>query len=101
MGWGRYLFLGDLGQQLDIMDQQKELDRLRSTVTTAHDVGPDWGLILDRLRRENDELKLYLAAIIRLLKTKEVVTQEEIASIVNQLDAEDGTTDGRLGGNIN
>ena len=27
MGWGRYLLLGDLDQQLDLVDQKGELER--------------------------------------------------------------------------
>ena len=32
MGWGRYLLLGDLGQQLDLADQAEEIQRLKRQV---------------------------------------------------------------------
>ena len=32
MGWGRMLLLGNLGQQLDIEDQRREIQQLRSRV---------------------------------------------------------------------
>ena len=35
MGWGSYLLLGDLGQQLDIMQQRDEMERLRAAVAEA------------------------------------------------------------------
>jgi hypothetical protein len=30
MGWGRFLLLGDLGQQLDLSDQRREMRDLRA-----------------------------------------------------------------------
>lgn len=70
MGRGRYLLLGDFGQQLDLSDLQVEFERLRQKVEARSAAPSD-----DRLRalqRENDELKLYLAAVIRLLVAKGV-----------------------------
>jgi hypothetical protein len=50
---------------------------------------------LANLRRENDELKLYLSAIIRLLTVKQVLTMEELQKMVDVVDAEDGAKDGK------
>jgi len=52
------------------------------------------------LERENDELRLYVAAIVRLLVAKGVVTSEEMASLVQAIDAEDGSADGKYKGPI-
>jgi len=97
MGWGRYLLLGDLGQQLDLSDQKREMDTLRDELRrnrmssgNTNDIG--------QLRAENDELRLYLAAVVRLLTSKGVVTREELKNIVAVVDAEDGRSDGRFTG---
>jgi hypothetical protein len=100
MGWARYLLLGDLGQQLDLADQKSELEHLREELRRSRGVsaaGPDE---ITRLQAENDELRLYLAALVRLLTTKGIVRSEEIRQVVDILDAQDGARDGRYGGRI-
>ena len=100
MGWGRYLLLGDLGQQLDISDQKEELERLRAEVQSRDASSPDASSAIQRLQQENDELRLYLAAVIRCLVSKQVITGDELKQIVNLVDAEDGAQDGRFSGPI-
>ena len=53
-----------------------------------------------QLKAENDELRLYLAALLRLLTSKGVVTREELARVVEIVDAEDGCVDGRFTGSL-
>jgi len=100
MGWGRYFLLGDLGQQLDLSDQKEEIDRLREEMLRSRSSGPGSSGQLARLQAENDELRLYLAAVIRILISKRVVTQSEVKQIVDAIDAEDGTVDGKFTGNL-
>lgn len=49
---------------------------------------------------EGDEIKLYLAAIIRLLIKKGVITTDEIKAVVASLDELDGKRDNRLDGDL-
>jgi hypothetical protein len=102
MGWGRYFLLGDLGQQLDLSDQKAEIDRLRQEMLRSRSTGSGSGSAAEirRLQTENDELRLYLAAVIRILVSKRVVTQAEMRQIVNAIDAEDGTVDGKFTGDL-
>jgi len=100
MGWGRYFLLGDLGQQLDLSDQKEEIDRLREEMLRSRSSGPGSADEFIRLQAENDELRLYLAAVIRILISKRVVTQSEVKQIVDAIDAEDGTVDGKFTGNL-
>jgi len=107
MGWGRLLLLGNIGQQLDLSDQKAEIDTLRRELERNRtplgadlvDLGP-----VERevraLRTENDELRLYLTAIVRLLVSKGMVSQDELIDIVNAVDSEDGLPDGRYSGNV-
>jgi hypothetical protein len=100
MGWGRYLLLGDLGQQLDLSDQRAEIDQLRQEMLRSRATGPDASDVLKRLQAENDELRLYVAAVIRILVSKRVVTQGEMKQIVDAIDAEDGIIDGKFSGDL-
>jgi hypothetical protein len=102
MGWGRMLLLGNWGQQLDIEDQKQEIeslkeqlearDRVRDTSTLQARVG--------RLERENSELRLYLASLIKYLGRQGVLRQDEFRSMVEAIDQEDGTADGGYQGQI-
>jgi hypothetical protein len=100
MGWGRYFLLGDLGQQLDLADQKDSVDRMRNDLARAREVAAYSMQEIRSLSAENDQLKLYLAAIIRLLVTKGVVSSQEISDLVEIVDAEDGTADGGFTGTL-
>jgi hypothetical protein len=100
MGWGRYLLLGDLGQQLDLADQKAEIEQMREEIRRSRSSGGGSAGQIEGLQAENDELRLWLAAIIRVLVSKRVVSQEEIRRIVAAIDAEDGTVDGRFTGDL-
>ena len=100
MGWLRWLFLGDLGQQLDLSDQQAEIEGLRSQLESRHAHGLTDEARLNLLQRENDELSLYVAALLRLLIAKKVATADEIKTLVDMLDREDGTQDNRYSGEM-
>jgi multidrug resistance efflux pump len=98
MGWGRYFFLGDLGQQLDLADQRDEIASLREELrrNRAASSGAD----VAQLQAENDELRLYLAAIVRLLTSKGIVSRDELRRVVDAIDAQDGRRDGRYKGRV-
>jgi hypothetical protein len=92
------LLLGDVGQQLDIQETRTALaqiqDRLRATGQFDHEVSRR----LDQLTAENAELKLYLAAIIRLLVAKGAIAPAELQEIVARIDRADGRADGKFSG---
>jgi hypothetical protein len=98
MGWGRWLLLGDLGQQMDLADHQAEIDKLKEELRSKQAVPSSIEERLRTLQRECDELKLYLAAVIRLLMAKKVATTDEIKTVVAAVDREDGTTDSKYTG---
>ena len=100
MGWGRTFFLGDLGNRLNIADTERDIERLRREIaaTTRRDLSQDERI--DLLMRENAELKLYLASIIRLLLTRGTITRAELEAMVDAVDREDGQADGGFDGKI-
>jgi len=99
MGWGRMLFLGDLGQQLDIGDLEREVARLRESHEEAWRSASrvaDLTSEVRRLSQELDEAKLYIATLIRLMVSKGVCTQEDISAVLRLVDKLDGVADGKL-----
>ena len=101
MGWGRMLLLGNLGQQLDIEEQRQEIQALRRRVRAESGAAArDIEVRLDILERQSDEMKLYLAALVRYLASKGQIDLHEFAKLVEEVDAEDGSTDGRYQGNL-
>lgn len=95
MGWARTLLLGDIGNRLDVEDCEEDIKILKTSLMQLNqgDLAQDQELL--QLRRENDELKLYLSALIRLLAAKKVLTQDELCKMVDAVDAEDGAVDNR------
>lgn len=100
MGWGRMFLLGNIGQQLDIRDVTTQIEELQTGLGIERALGEKSDELLGRLKRENDELKLYLAALVRLLTSKGAVTADEVKAMVDAIDREDGSADGRLSGTI-
>jgi hypothetical protein len=102
MGWLKYMLLGDLGQQLDINEQRAEMDSLRDELRRARAYAPSSQPQGDtrRLREEIDELRLYVAALTRLLISNNVVDKAELERVVNEIDASDGESDGKYDGEI-
>lgn len=100
MGWGRMLLLGNVGQQLDIQDTERALAQLAEKLRETGQFDREVARRLDQLVAENAELKLYLAAIVRLLVSKGVVSPAELKDIVDAIDRSDGHVDGRFAGGI-
>ncbi len=101
MGWGRMLLLGNWGQQMDIEDQKQEIEQLRQQIEVGSGTG-DATLKsrVARLEKENGELRLYLASLIKYLGHKGVLRQDEFRKLVETIDAEDGSADGSYNGQI-
>ena len=100
MGWGRTLLLGDIGNRLDIADTEREIAQLKREINVTLGIEMSQNEKIDALLSENAELKLYIASLIRLLKAKGVISTAELTKVVNTIDAEDGTADGKNTGSI-
>ncbi len=86
MGWGRYLLLGNFGQQLDLQDRQREIERLRHHLDSQWSRDRTQDAQIAALREEIHDLKLYLASLVRLLASKQLVTQAEIEDLVQMIE---------------
>ncbi|MCI0499772.1 MAG: hypothetical protein L0Y36_08860 [Planctomycetales bacterium] len=100
MGWGRTFLLGGVGNRLDIADCEEDIRVLKESLMDLHQEGQAIDSELLAVQRENDRLKLYLAAITRLLVNKNVLSRDEIEKMVNIIDAEDGAMDGKDRGGV-
>lgn len=88
MGWGRMLLLGNVGQQLDIGDLNTSISEMQNAFRENQQVDLKQARSIADLHRENQELKLYLATLIRLLVAKGVLRPEEVETIVKAIDSE-------------
>ncbi len=86
MGWGRMMLLGNVGQQLDIQDLENAINQMQADVAQAQNLERTEEQSLDELKRENHELKLYLATLVKLLVAKGVIRQEEVDTAVQAIE---------------
>lgn len=88
MGWGRMLLLGNVGQQLDIGDLNNEIAGMQTAVASNDAVDREQARSIERLQRENQQLQLYLATLLRLLVSKGVLQPEEVETTVRAIEAD-------------
>ena len=74
----------------DVVSQSTALAKLRMDAACA----------VKKLAEENDRLRLYCAALARLLVKKGVVSLAEISDMIDVIDPEDGFRDGKLSGRL-
>ncbi|NQV34712.1 MAG: hypothetical protein HQ515_18605 [Phycisphaeraceae bacterium] len=100
MGWGRTLFLGDIGNRLDIEDTEHDIQQLKRKIAGEQNSKASQDRIIKQLVNENAQVKLYLASIVRLMLSKGSITKQELEIMVDAIDAEDGISDGMFHGDI-
>ena len=86
MGWGRMLLMGNVGQQLDIGDVENAVNEMQSAFLENQQVDLKQERSITELRQENQELKLYMATLIRLLVSKGTLTQAEVDATVRAIE---------------
>ena len=86
MGWGRMLLLGNVGQQLDIGDLSGAITEMQGAFRENQQVELTQAKGIAALQRENRDLKLYLATLIRLLVSKGVIKPEEVETVVRAIE---------------
>ena len=93
MGWARTILLGDVGNRLDIEDTERDIARLRRGIVLVDRRNGAQEERIQTLERENDELKLSVATLMRLLVGKGVVRHDEIALLVASLEGDEAPVD--------
>ena len=92
--------LGDIGNRMDIEDCEQDIRILKESLMEMSQEEHEVDAELHAVQMENNELKLYLAAIIRLLTSKGIVSKNDIQKMVEIIDAEDGAMDGKARGDV-
>lgn len=82
MGWMRTLLLGDIGNRLDIEETEHDIHRLGREMRRRSNVDRRQDLSIDRLSRENAELRAVVGGMARLLVDKGVLSREELTFLV-------------------
>ena len=84
MGWTRYLLLGDIGQQLDLHDHARRIDRFTSAQRAGLRRDLEQDARIDELEQEVMQLNAGLAALVGLMRDKQVVTEQEIMAALER-----------------
>ena len=80
------MLLGNIGQQLDIGDLDNAIGGMRDELEQTQALDQEQGRDIEQLRKENREMKLYLATLLRLLAAKGVLKPEEIDATVRAIE---------------
>jgi predicted nucleic acid-binding Zn-ribbon protein len=86
MGWARTLFLGDIGNRLDIADTERSIEDVRGELASSRRLNQSQDEAIQQLQRENEQLELCVAALVRTLERKGLITQDEVKNLVDKID---------------
>ena len=86
MGWRRLFLMGNFGQQ-DIEEVKDYLNQAITEINKSQELDLEQAEEIDRLKKENQELKLYTLGLVRLLSTKGIITEAELNGMVSAVDS--------------
>ena len=86
MGWARTLLLGDIGNRLDIADTENDISTIRRELGNARHGDASQDNAISQLQRETEQLELCVAAIIRTLEGKGLLSHPEVQNLVSMID---------------
>lgn len=87
MGWARTLFLGDIGNRLDIAVTERDVSKIRMKLNRQRGRDASQDKAIEQLRRENEDLELCIAALVKTLERKGVLSSDEVTELVNLIEA--------------
>ena len=83
MGWARTLLLGDIGNRLDIQDTEADIDLIRRELGKTRRLDESQEKAILQLQRENEQLELCVAALVKTLERKGILTPDELSNLVD------------------
>ena len=86
MGWARTLLLGDIGNRLDIADTEQDIDAIRGALASKRHLDESQDEAVRHLYEENGQLELCMAALVKTLQRKGVITAEEVDNLIRMID---------------
>ena len=84
MGWTRYLLLGDIGQQLELNDHAERIARFAVSRRAGHRRDREQDARIDELEQEVLQLNAGIAALVGLMRDKQIVNDQEIAAALER-----------------
>ncbi len=86
MGWARTLLLGDIGNRLDIADTESDINEIRRELETTRALDKSQQRSIQQLQKENEQLEICVAALVKALERKGVLTSAELTNLVNMIE---------------
>jgi phage terminase Nu1 subunit (DNA packaging protein) len=86
MGWGRTLLLGDIGNRLDIEDTEQDISEIRRELAATHRLDESQEDAIKRLKAENEQLVICVAALVNALQRKGVFSADEVSNLIRMID---------------
>ena len=100
MGFLKHILLGDIGQSIDIMDQQRAISTYAATQEKISRSNASTQLQQTRriqeLQQQCAQLHLAVTALTQFLIQRSLINESELRSFIDSVDASDGTIDGKL-----
>lgn len=81
MGWMRTIFLGDIGNRLDIADAEQHISLIRRQIHLSDDRDAEQDAAIRELESEIDELRLLCIGLVGILEREGLVTAADLRSI--------------------
>lgn len=81
MGWMRTIFLGDIGNRLDIGDTEESISLLRRRIHLSDDRDAGQDAAIRELESEIDELRLLIVRLVGILERENLVTEADLRSL--------------------
>lgn len=88
MGWARTLFLGDIGNRLDIGDNEDQIRKVREELRKNRRLDASQEERITFLEQENEQLEMLVSALARLLAVRGILDQDELEPFIAVLDEE-------------
>jgi len=90
MGWARTLFLGDIGNRLDIADTERDIGEIRTKLSRQRKLDSRQDETIAQLQKENQDLELCVAALVKTLERKGVLSTGEVTKLVEMIESDAG-----------
>ena len=86
MGWARTLLLGDIGNRLDIADTERDISGLRQELRDSRTIDRSQDAAIRQLQDENAQLEFCIAAVVKTLQAKGILTAVEVENLVKMIE---------------
>ena len=86
MGWARTLFLGDIGNRLDIADAEQDIARLRGQLRASRRTNRSLEERVKALEAESEQVELFLLTLLSHFRERKMLSEETIQELVELVD---------------